>query len=333
MGANAGQQRRYRPGHPLAVRATLAGLRHGGHDPCCRWERDGTLWWATGTPTGPALLQLVTRATDGELIGTAWGPGSDWVLDGLPALLGADDNPEDFTIDPAHAVLTRSLRSHPGVRVMRTRRVFDAFAAACLEQRVTGQEAFFGWRRLALRFGELAPGPAAMSAAGSESRPHPAAGMRLPPTPQAWRSIPNWEWLQAGVDLSRRRALLGGAAVAAGLERTVQRPVSEVDGLLRRLPGVGRWTSAEVRQRAHGDPDAFSFGDFHVAKNVSYALTGVVMDDDRCAEVIAGYAGHRYRVQQLVGLAGVARPRRGPRMTLPQHTPTKQRIYRPATGH
>ena len=85
---------------------------------------------------------------------------------------------------------------------------------------------------------------------------------------------------------------------------------------------MGRWTAAEVRQRAHGDADAFSFDDYHVAKNVSWALTGEVLDDDACAEVISCYAGHRYRVQRLLELAGLARPRRGPRMTLPTHTPS-----------
>ncbi len=98
---------------------------------------------------------------------------------------------------------------------------------------------------------------------------------------------------------------------------------SEADRALRTLPGVGRWTSAEVRQRAHGDPDAMSFGDFHVARNVSFALTGEVMDDDDCAEVVRVYAGHRYRVQRLLELAGIQRPRRAPRMTLPTHTPAR----------
>ncbi len=64
------------------------------------------------------------------------------------------------------------------------------------------------------------------------------------------------------------------------------------------------WTSAEVRQRAHGHADAFSFGDYHVAKNVSWALTGEVLDDAGCAEVIECYRGHRFRVQRLLEFAG-----------------------------
>jgi 3-methyladenine DNA glycosylase/8-oxoguanine DNA glycosylase len=110
---------------------------------------------------------------------------------------------------------------------------------------------------------------------------------------------------------------------ATALERTLAGPHVEADRALRSLPGVGPWTSAEVRQRAHGDPDAWSVGDYHVGKNISYALTGEVLDDDRCTELLEPYRGHRFRVQTLLSMMGVAarRPRRGPRMTLPTHTP------------
>ena len=93
------------------------------------------------------------------------------------------------------------------------------------------------------------------------------------------------------------------------------------DRALRSFPGVGPWTSAEVRQRAHGDADAWSIGDYHVAKDITYALTGEVLDDDACTEILEPYRGHRFRVQTLLGMMGARRPRRGPRMTLPTHTP------------
>ena len=80
------------------------------------------------------------------------------------------------------------------------------------------------------------------------------------------------------------------------------------------LPGIGPWTAAEVPQRALGDPDAVSFGDAHLAGQVVYALTGETDgDDDRMPGLLAPYAGHRYRVIRMVELAGVVRPRRGPR--------------------
>lgn len=311
-----GAERTYRPGHRLDVGATLAALRCGRGDPSWRVEADGTHWWATTTPVGTGLLRVRARPREGAVEAAAWGEGAGWLLDGVPDLLGARDEPEAFVPAAEHAVLVDAWRARPGWRVPRTRRVLDAFALACLNQRVTGLEAAKGWRALLLAFGEPAPGGPA--AAGG-----PAHGMRTAPTAASWRRVPSWSWLGAGVDHQRRSALLAGAGAPHGLERTLHGTHERADAALRTLPGVGRWTSAEVRQRAHGDPDAMSFGDFHVARDVSWSLTGEVLDDDACAEVVARYAGHRYRVQRLLELAGSRRPRRAPRMTLPSHTPAR----------
>jgi uncharacterized protein YbjT (DUF2867 family) len=57
-----------------------------------------------------------------------------------------------------------------------------------------------------------------------------------------------------------------------------------------------------------------SFGDFHVAKNVVYALTGEEDGTDaRLAELLAPWSGHRGRVQRLVEMTGISRPAHGPR--------------------
>jgi 3-methyladenine DNA glycosylase/8-oxoguanine DNA glycosylase len=123
------------------------------------------------------------------------------------------------------------------------------------------------------------------------------------------------------VDPGRSRTAVTVARVAAPLERTVGLPGDEVERRLRSLPGVGRWTAAEVRQRAHGDADAVSFGDYHVARDVGWALTGIEADDDMLAELLEPYRPHRYRVQRLVELGGTRRPRRGPRMPPRRHLP------------
>jgi len=96
-------------------------------------------------------------------------------------------------------------------------------------------------------------------------------------------------------------------------------PGEQVDRRLQSLPGVGVWTSAEVRSRAHGNADAVSFGDYHVAKDVGWALTGEEVDDDGLAELLEPYRPHRYRVQRLVEMARIHRPRRGPRMAPRRH--------------
>ena len=40
------------------------------------------------------------------------------------------------------------------------------------------------------------------------------------------------------------------------------------------LPGVGEWTAAETAQRAFGDADALSVGDYHLAKVIGWSLLG-----------------------------------------------------------
>ena len=88
--------------------------------------------------------------------------------------------------------------------------------------------------------------------------------MCVAPGPETVRTMPSWEWLQLPVDPARSRVAVTAARVAPALERTLGLPGVEAERRLTTLPGVGIWTAAEVRQRAHGDPDAASFGDYHV---------------------------------------------------------------------
>ncbi|NUO91816.1 MAG: DNA-3-methyladenine glycosylase 2 family protein, partial [Dermatophilaceae bacterium] len=115
------------------------------------------------------------------------------------------------------------------------------------------------------------------------------------------------------------------AGYAGRLEEGARASLAEAHRRLRALPGVGVWTCAEVSQRALGDPDSVSFGDYHVAKDIGWALTGAPVDDDGLAELLEPYRGHRFRVQQLLGMAGQRRPRRGPRMAPRTHLPTRTR--------
>jgi 3-methyladenine DNA glycosylase/8-oxoguanine DNA glycosylase len=141
------------------------------------------------------------------------------------------------------------------------------------------------------------------------------------PSPEELRAIPSWEWLRLPVDGARSRPIQHAARVATSLERAGRETPVEFDRRLRTLPGIGVWTSAETRFRALGDADAVSFGDYHIAANVGYVLTGKPVDDAGMAELLEPYAGHRHRVQRLVELAGLSRPRRGPRMAPRTHLP------------
>jgi 3-methyladenine DNA glycosylase/8-oxoguanine DNA glycosylase len=139
--------------------------------------------------------------------------------------------------------------------------------------------------------------------------------MRVPPTPAQIRAVPDWEWHRAGVDNARRRAILACAAVAHRLEAACELGGERGRELLRRVPGIGVWTAAEVAQRAWGDPDAVSFGDFHIPTLVGWALVGRPLDDAGMLEVLAPYVPQRGRAVRYVELSGFRRPRFGPRFS------------------
>jgi 3-methyladenine DNA glycosylase/8-oxoguanine DNA glycosylase len=98
------------------------------------------------------------------------------------------------------------------------------------------------------------------------------------------------------------------------MEEAMAMPPAEADRRLQAVPGIGPWTSAEIRQRACGDADAVSVGDYHLPAVVGWALAGRVTDDAGMLELLAPYAGHRHRVTRLVELSGLRPPRRGPRL-------------------
>lgn len=288
--------RTWQPEFPLDVGAVLGTLRRGTADPTYQQDATGALWLTANTPTGPGTLRI--RRPDGVVEGTAWGDGADWLLDGLPALLGAEDDDSGF--EGHHPLVAETRRRTPGLRLCATKRVWDLLIPSVLEQKVTGYEARRSFRELCRRFGTPAPGPA-------------PAGMRVAPTPRAVLGIPDWEWHKAGVDSARRRAMIAAAQVAHRLERAVELKGEEGRDLLRKVPGIGVWTAAEIAQRAWGDPDAVSFGDFHIPSVVGWALLGRPLDDDGMAEVLAPYAPQRHRAVRYIEASGFRRPRFGPR--------------------
>ena len=300
--------RTWRPEWPCPVGQILGQSRRGGGDPTHRI--DGVRHWrGLRTPDGPASLLVEARPADAVVEARAWGPGAAWALEQLPPLLGADDDPSGF--EPLLPLLEQALRHHPHWRVGRTGLVLEALVPAVIEQKVTGQEAFAGFRRLVHRYGERAPGPGA------------DAGLWIQPGPEVLRAIPSWEWLRMHIDPARSRTVVRVAGVAGSLERLTDVPVDEADRRMRSLPGVGRWTSAEVRSRALGDADAVSFGDYHVAADVGWAVRGTPMDDDELEEFLEPWRPHRGRVVGLIALSGLRRPRRGPRMAPRSHLPAR----------
>lgn len=302
--ASAALESVYRPSRPLDLLGTVGILQRGRRDPTMAIE-GSVIWRAMRTDAGIATLAL--RPASGEVRATAWGPGAGEALAHVPRLCGADDDAEGF--DPsAQPLLAATAHRHPGVRLTRTDAVFEALAGAIIEQKVTGLQAFGAWRMLVSRFGDPAPGPV--------PRPLSAA-----PAAETWRRIPSWAWHRAGVQPPQSRTVVRAAERAPSITRAVHAASGgdARDAALTSLPGVGLWTSAETRIRALGDPDAVSVGDYNLAHEVGFALTGHRTDDAGMLALLAPWAGHRQRVVRLIRLSGAAEPRRGPRLAPEDH--------------
>ena len=295
----------YRPRHPLDLRHTVLYQRHGGGDPTMV-VAGSVIWRASRTPEG--IVTLALREVSPSVIrGAAWGAGASWALGQLPALCGADDDPGDF--DPSrHPVIAAAHHRNPGIRIGRTDLFFDALASAVIEQKVTGTQAFGAWRRIVTWHGERAPGPT----------PRP---MFAPPSIDGWRHVPSWSWHRAGLEPPQARTIAEAARRGEGIGRVFMaaNDGEARDRVLISQSGIGPWTSAETRIRALGDADAVSVGDYHLAHEVGYALTGARVDDDGMLELLAPWAGQRQRAIRLIGASGVREPRRAPRLHPEDH--------------
>ena len=291
----------YAPAYRLHTRRTLSPLRRGRLDPTYATDERG-LWLTARMPEGAATLLIATGAEPGTLRCETWGPAADALLATVPGLLGAEDDPSGFAAGD-HPVIRALAHANPGLRVCRTGRVFEALVPAVLEQKVTGKEARSSWRWLVGAYGEPAPGPG-------------PSHLRVCPPPKTWLRIPSWDWHRAGVDGKRSRTVLAAAQVASALERTLALGTGlAVETALRAVPGIGLWTAAEIAQRAHGDPDAVSFGDYHLSHHVGYTLTGHRVDDARMAELLEPFRGHRYRVTRLIEVGSPKPPAFGPKLS------------------
>lgn len=292
----------FRPRVPIDVRRALAAHQRGAHDPA-HTEHQGVIWRVSRTPEGVATLALRVERT--RVCAAAWGPGAAWALDQVPRLCGDGDDPSDFDTG-GHPLVASVHHRHPQLRIGRTDLLFDALVSAIFEQKVTGLQAFGAWRMILTWCGERAPGPT----------PRP---MFAPPAD--WHLIPSWTWHRAGLEPPQSRTVVAAARRRPSIERAADAAASgaDRDRVLTSLPGVGLWTSAETRIRAYGDADAVSVGDYHLAHQVGYALTGHRVDDDGMVELLEPWRGHRQRVIRLIMLSGAFEPRRGPRLAPEDH--------------
>lgn len=273
-------------------------MRRGAGDPCFRVVAGDT--WRTSLTGSGAVTARIRKSGPRTVECEAWGPGAAEFLDRLGVLLGSEDDVSGFA--PAEPTIAEAYRTVPHLRLGRTGRVLEALIPAILEQRVYGKDAFRAWRLLTTKFGEPAPGPAPI-------------GMRVPPSAEVWRRIPSWEFHRANVDPGRARTIVGCAQRGDALERL---PHAKAAAGLTSLPGVGVWTAAETMQRAFGDADALSVGDYHLAKVVGLSLLGKPIDDETMITLLEPLRPHRHRAVRLLEVSGLAvNQRRAPRQAIP----------------
>jgi len=265
----------------------------------CIAKRDDRL---VGNAKDPVTARLA-KSAPGTVDCEAWGEGAAEFTETLPAQLGCHDDSSGFV--PTEPTLAAAQRRAPHLRLGRTDRVLEVLIPAVLEQRVYGKDARRAWRSLVTKYGAPAPGPA-------------PAHMRVPPSGEVWRRVPSWEFHLANVDPGRARTLVGCAQRADSLERLSSRPPAEARTAMMSLPGVGEWTAAETAQRAFGDADALSVGDYHLSNVVGCTLLGHRIDDAEMLELLEPLRPHRHRAVRLLEVSGLARnPRLGARLAIP----------------
>ncbi len=290
------------------MRLTLSALQMRASDPCHRVTADGAVWRTGRMPSGPVTYRLANEDGLTALRADAWGPGAAELMDGVADLLGGRDRPEEFRA--GHPFLREAERRLPGLRVPRTGAVFEALVPAVLRQKIQSRDAARSWAWLVARHGSAAPGPA-------------PEGMKVVPPPAGWAAVPPWDWRRAGVEPFAVSAIRRCVEHAGRLDAMAGQPGTGTDQVRRALtaiPGVGTWTAAEVGQRALGDADALSLGDYHLPALTGWALTGRGMAEDEVEPFLERWRPHRYRVVRILELTPEAwPPRRGPRMARPQH--------------
>ena len=274
---------------PLDLRRTLRPL-HG------QFAEDG--WWlAARTPDGPGSLHI--RRTRENLIGEAWGEGSDWLLARLGAVAGLEDDPSRFRTD--HELVSSLHGRHLGLRFGRTDLVFDSLVVAVCGQKVTGQEASRAVSGLYRTFSDPAPGP------------NPK--LRLPPDPQQMAVAPYWKYHDMHLEKRRADVLRQAADSVERVESLRQESPAEAERVLLTFPGIGPWSVAEALVSSHGDPDQVPVGDFHLKHLVVHHMTGRDRGtDEEMLDLLEPFRPNRGRVARLLHTLG-HEPKFGPRMT------------------
>lgn len=312
----------------LRLGSMFAPFRRGRADPTLVIS-ETEVWRSAVTPAGPSSQQITFAAVTGDrkgqdhaaepeprtLVARSYGPGAQWLADRFADLIGKP-NPVQLLptgdVSGAQQLTARFLAQHYSVasqswQVPKSHGVWEATVAAILEQRVTGKEAKRSWRTLATDYGHPAPGPV-------------PDGLAVIPEPDRLRQVPSWGWRRMGVDQARSKTLMRVCQVAHMLARLPELDFDTARQRFTSIPGLSDWSYAEMAQRALGDQDAVSVGDYHLSKVVVHSLTGERNGTDaEMLHLMAPYGGQRFLLQRVIESAGSKPERRGPKMTVEPH--------------
>ncbi|MCU1393292.1 MAG: hypothetical protein JWM34_1720 [Ilumatobacteraceae bacterium] len=286
-----------------SLTSTLGAFRTGHLDPTTRMSNHD-FWRATITPWGAATLHLSWSGS--QLSAETWGPGGDWMLERVPAMVGAHD-PGFVCPDDADPAVRLAHRNHPGMRIGASGTLYHELLPVIIAQRITGGEATRQWHQLARRLGEPAPGP--------------DPSLLLPPSPEALLGKPAWWFHPLGIEAKRAEALRTVARHAVRIGEWAELPPVQAAEKLGLLHGIGGWTIGAALGPSHGDPDSVPVGDYHLPNMVAWALAREPRGTDaRMLELLQPYLGQRGRVITLLGRDGNSAPKFGPRQRIqPMH--------------
>jgi 3-methyladenine DNA glycosylase/8-oxoguanine DNA glycosylase len=251
---------------------------------------------------GHIVRHLVERV-GGEVVLTTSVDGHEDDTSALCIDVEADVSVDRVTALSSSHPLVRSLhRRMIGMRLLPVPWTFDVVAGVVLQQRVAFADAARAFGLIAHRH-------------GVQSDEGPCF-----PSPAQVLALTVDDFIAIGVDPKRARAL---RAVAAEMERTsLLRPCTPSSTLdervaaltrdrarLARLPGIGPWTIGMTMGFARGDADAVVVGDLHLPHLVTTTLGAGrgPPTDERMLELLAPFAGERFRVTRLLWQGGLGK--------------------------
>ncbi len=209
-------------------------------------------------------------------------PALPAVVAKLRAVFDLDARPD---VVAAHlgkdALLARSVKARPGLRVAGAADGFELVVRAILGQRISVSAARTLASRLVATFGDPLP---------AETRE--AAWFRLFPTASRLASLGEADLGRIGIGGPASRPLLAVARAfeSGAVDLDAAADHDETVNNLRAIPGIGPWTASYVALRALRDPDAFPAGDLVLRRVMGVSTERAAEERSRPWSPWRGYA-------------------------------------------